>query len=386
MKLLFALAILASLSCAALNPSSAGEATLLIVKSGSVSFLGMSNANLTMPIPQDGIQSTEVLGADWEIINDAHGNAELLLRWNRSFSGGDYEIRITVKNYASYSTGKALAGSEAPANESMQLPRAPRTLEGAAGLSSFVHGYVTYDLNLTGANEPLEWILENRRGVCVEFATLLKAMLDRDVETRYVLGYAYSAVEGKPVGHAWIEAKAEDGTWVGLDPTWNEAGYIDATHVVTSRGSSNQSELFSYVATQADWKRNDERVELIGYKVQTPSSLALGVVSGALQANVSVTGCAVVEATIAPCVTQAGEDALRVANKTKTAFVCNHGSFSWDFNATEGDYSCSVKVRDQHGSVAEMTVIVSRPARNVSAETDMIKNIMAWIYSILGLR
>jgi len=381
MKLLFAFVLIASLSFATLNPAAAEEATMLIVKSGNVSFSGLNVANLTMPIPQSGIQSMEVSGADWSVIRDAYGNSALLLSWNRSYRGGDYEVTIVAKSRASYSDSKAM--TKLIVANSGVLPRtAPRTLEGAAELSSFVHDYMAYDLNLTGANKPLDWILDNRRGVCVEFATLLKALAEASgMETRYVLGYAYSAVEAKPVGHAWLEVKAEDGTWIGSDPTWNEAGYVDATHVVTSRGSVNQSELFSYVASSAEWKRNDERVELVDYTARPPTSLALGVLEGALQSNVSVQGCAIVEAEVAPCVTREGEDALRITNKTQEALVCNSGEFSWAFNATQGDYSCHVRVSDQYGSAAETTVTVS----SVGNDSDIIKNIIAWIYSILGL-
>ena len=108
-----------------------------------------------------------------------------------------------------------------------------RSLKRAAELAIWVNNYIYYDLGLVGELKPSDWVYENRRGVCVEYANLLSALLKiSGIPTRYVVGYAYSSVESKLIGHAWVEILASDGSWIPLDPTWLEAGYLDVNALV----------------------------------------------------------------------------------------------------------------------------------------------------------
>ena len=99
-----------------------------------------------------------------------------------------------------------------------------------AALAIFVNEYIRYDMSLAGEKKDALWVLQNRRGVCLEYATLFAA-LSRSIgiPTRYVVGYAYSESLASFIGHAWNEAYI--GNWVAVDPTWLEVGALDALHL-----------------------------------------------------------------------------------------------------------------------------------------------------------
>ncbi|MBM4371013.1 MAG: transglutaminase domain-containing protein [Deltaproteobacteria bacterium] len=97
-------------------------------------------------------------------------------------------------------------------------------------LSRTVNGLLRYELGVS--LDRAEEILADGRGDCLEYATLLVALLRaRGVPARVVSGVAYASSEPPSFGyHAWAEARV-DGHWVQVDPTWDEYP-VDATHIV----------------------------------------------------------------------------------------------------------------------------------------------------------
>jgi len=83
-----------------------------------------------------------------------------------------------------------------------------------------------YQSGITEVNSPIEVALEQRRGVCQDFAHIMTAIARVwGVPTRYVSGYLYhkgsrdrSAADAT---HAWVEAWLPSLGWVGFDPTNN---------------------------------------------------------------------------------------------------------------------------------------------------------------------
>jgi transglutaminase-like putative cysteine protease len=79
---------------------------------------------------------------------------------------------------------------------------------------------------VTEVNSPIEVALEQRRGVCQDFAHIMTAIARQwGIPTRYVSGYLYhkgsrdrSAADAT---HAWVEAWLPSLGWVGFDPTNN---------------------------------------------------------------------------------------------------------------------------------------------------------------------
>jgi transglutaminase-like putative cysteine protease len=83
-----------------------------------------------------------------------------------------------------------------------------------------------YQPGSTDVNSPIEVALEQRRGVCQDFAHIMTAIArDWGIPCRYVSGYLYhkgsrdrSAADAT---HAWVEAYLPSLGWVGFDPTNN---------------------------------------------------------------------------------------------------------------------------------------------------------------------
>lgn len=130
--------------------------------------------------------------------------------------------------------------------------------ERLALLSIWVHENVEYDASLIGQKRDALWTLDNNRGVCVEYSSLLIAMA-RSIgyPARYVLGQSYGNYGW--LGHAWAEVFL--GEWVPVDPTWMEAGSTDATHIefFRSADSSAESKVFARVTSNArmEWDKHE---------------------------------------------------------------------------------------------------------------------------------
>ncbi len=102
-------------------------------------------------------------------------------------------------------------------------------LEMVLHLSKVVNRHMKYELGVS--LDRAEEIMNDGRGDCLEYATLLVALLRaRGVPSRVASGVAYAGSAPPTFGyHAWAEAWV-DQHWVAVDPTWNEYP-VDATHI-----------------------------------------------------------------------------------------------------------------------------------------------------------
>ncbi|MEM0438113.1 MAG: transglutaminase-like domain-containing protein, partial [Candidatus Micrarchaeia archaeon] len=102
-------------------------------------------------------------------------------------------------------------------------------IDKVAALAIWVNRHMRYDLSLVGGNRTSIDSYERKEGVCVDYTNLFLAMSrSLGYPSRSVLGYVYSPEYGWQL-HSWAEVYI--GEWVGVDPTWLEVGYIDATHI-----------------------------------------------------------------------------------------------------------------------------------------------------------
>ncbi len=87
----------------------------------------------------------------------------------------------------------------------------------------------TFDASATQVATPLEQVLEDRRGVCQDFAHLMLACLrSRGLAARYVSGYlltrpppGQARLIGADASHAWVSVYCPRQGWVDFDPTNN---------------------------------------------------------------------------------------------------------------------------------------------------------------------
>jgi hypothetical protein len=103
-------------------------------------------------------------------------------------------------------------------------------LETIRQITEWVKNNITYDFeNYYNGIWSAKDTYKNRAGVCDEFANLTAAFLRiKGIPTKYVIGISF---DGKLFGnHGWNKAFI-NGKWIGVDSTYGEAGYLDATHI-----------------------------------------------------------------------------------------------------------------------------------------------------------
>lgn len=114
-------------------------------------------------------------------------------------------------------------------------------LEASARLTEWVYNNVEYDLQYGSSNYSAEWVYENRRGTCDEFAHLLIAMArSQGIPARYVSGYVLGVSPSAEYGevgtiswvpHGWTELYFPEQGWIHADATYNELLQLDASHL-----------------------------------------------------------------------------------------------------------------------------------------------------------
>jgi transglutaminase-like putative cysteine protease len=93
-------------------------------------------------------------------------------------------------------------------------------------ISTLIYEEFDYAPQTTSVDSTIDHALEERRGVCQDFAHVMIALgRDLGIPCRYVSGYLYhggardrSAADAT---HAWAEAYLPDFGWIGFDPTNN---------------------------------------------------------------------------------------------------------------------------------------------------------------------
>ena len=105
-------------------------------------------------------------------------------------------------------------------------PRQP-VLVGAMDLTRRIFSEFKFDPSATDVSTPISRVLEQRRGVCQDFAHLsLAALRALGIPARYVSGYlltrpppGHAKLKGSDASHAWLSVYAPETGWVDFDPT-----------------------------------------------------------------------------------------------------------------------------------------------------------------------
>ncbi len=372
MKMILLLLVLAVIvmPAAAIDPRSMEQLDVKIIQSGNIRPVGRATmVSLMLYIPQDGVESVNITPNDWEYATDSYGNRMVLLKWRYPSESMDYRVETVVRNRAKHiEKGYEIYGSsylgetqQVVFTDDIRKAAYPyeRSLRRAAELAIWVNQYMTYDLNVTGQKSS-EWAYHNRRGVCVEYSNLLSAMLKiNGIPARHAVGYAYASMEKKFQGHTWVEILTNRG-WVAIDPTWLQAGYIDATHIRTaSLPDPNLTETIGYVGTGTiEWRRNPEEFAILDYETRNITKISVSEESGFIKARISGE-CSLSKITVKSCVDEKGENMFSIPEPERFLWFCDYADVYWPYKARGSKYICPVTVFDISGSVDILNVSVS---------------------------
>ncbi len=373
LPLFFVLALLALavFSQPAINdPVLTTSVTSVVTKSGAVRAIGGSLKHLEMnlSVPEK---------TDWQLptypmatVKDSEGNALLAIKEGNPPTPFAYSYSIDVLTKArmtdylppSYTIPDGIRvyslpspGIQSDDKEIIELAKrltenSTSDFEKVARLAIWAHKNIVYDEAMTGREESATWVLANKRGVCTEFATLFIALARASgIPARYLTGYSYTSEKGW-LGHAWAEVYI--GVWVPVDPTWMEAGHLDATHIQVTMSASQKvdSNVFVYMTPGArlEWSGSGmlgskiSEVEVKDSRSMPESSdyeLALGAQKirfgekTVVYAKLTSKDYHVVDLTIVPC---SGENSLAVVGEKEKFALLEPGKekvVAWEVTA-----------------------------------------------------
>jgi len=97
----------------------------------------------------------------------------------------------------------------------------------AVKIMGFIHTNFEYVPESTTVYTPITAVIEQRKGVCQDFAHVFLGMCrSLKIPARYVSGYIYNGpldqLEGSQASHAWCEVYIPEFGWRALDPTNNQ--------------------------------------------------------------------------------------------------------------------------------------------------------------------
>lgn len=371
-----------SVNAQEINPKTLERVELKIVQSGTLQVSRyVQSANLSYYIPQEGVKSINV-SADgdmtWRYTYDEFNNKLILLEWKKPSGTITYSIELIVENTAKHTYTEKPVGTDpfylketkyVQINDAIRELAFPyeKSMKRAAELTKFVYEYLEYDLSYVGKNVPSDQVLQEKRGVCVEHSNLLAALLRASgIPNRYVVGYAYSSVQKKFIGHTWNEVLAADGTWVPFDPTWLQAGYLDATHLKSAALLDNsQIDTLTYLGGGIDWTRNEEQITLLDYTENKITSLSVSGTEkvaqdnyGYIRATLSTDQCILVDINANSCVDGIGGEQFAIQEAERIFWTCGTEEVYWFFKTKGNNYICPVSIYDQTGGEIEYRVTV----------------------------
>jgi transglutaminase-like putative cysteine protease len=109
------------------------------------------------------------------------------------------------------------------------FPSGEPILRGAIALMRRIHEQFTFDASATTVTTPLSRVLDDRRGVCQDFAHVaISCLRALGLAARYVSGYLLTdpppgqpRLTGADASHAWLSVFCPSNGWIDLDPTNN---------------------------------------------------------------------------------------------------------------------------------------------------------------------
>lgn len=176
------------------------------------------------------------------------------------FSNDVFDLKNPITEYEEYTKSTKYIKSDnleiiTLANT---LKYSDNALEQITYLTNWVHQYLEYDLIYADSVEDSIKVLAERKGVCDEFSILLAAILRaQGFPVKYVTGIASTSYYWE--NHAWLEVYIPNQGWVPVDPTYNEVGLVDSSHIIISKVSDPSESQDIITASNAVYLDFNER-------------------------------------------------------------------------------------------------------------------------------
>lgn len=255
--------LLASLSAAA-NPWNVNTMNATVTFSGDIdisfdsaeSEISWLEAELFLS-PSDGTgQRIKLISTDpedYKIIRDDFGNQIIRLRWDdvskeklhytlmyevttdrftsAIIDPGSFDNITAVEKYLEADNLSRWTG--AMKNKAEFLAGNTSILKASSNIAEWVYNNLEYNRSYWSLSLPATETFQLGQGVCDEFSHLFMAFTKSlGIPSRYVQGLVYSGESWDL--HAWTELYFGS-TWIPIDPTYGEVGFIDASHIVLAK-------------------------------------------------------------------------------------------------------------------------------------------------------
>lgn len=164
-----------------------------------------------------------------------------------------------------------------------------------------VRAYI--DISTISTSQKASWVLENRKGVCDEKSHLFIGLLrSLGIPAKFIIGFAgisyNGAINFKP--HGWVEVYFPSAGWIPFDVSYNQLGFIDATHIKLAESVDTSAPLTSY-----EWKSGNALVSIKDLETKTNIGQISGTISPLLEIkpkvwyrNIDIGSYNVIEATV----------------------------------------------------------------------------------------
>ncbi len=132
--------------------------------------------------------------------------------------------------------------------------------EAALDLSRRIRAGFAYEPGTTEVSTPLATVIEQRRGVCQDFAhAMIAGLRGLGIPAAYVSGYLRTTapaggkrLTGADATHAWVAVWAgPEAGWLGIDPTNGVAAGVDHVELAVGRDYSDVAPLSGVVLASA---------------------------------------------------------------------------------------------------------------------------------------
>lgn len=386
----------------AINPALTSFMRVEIVQKGGVDIEGeIETLKLNVTMPQETVyQKIEEIEINYphEFVYDETGNKFIEFNFVKPKEDIDFEIRTVVsverRDTASlpfideFLKPTELIESDDPdiVELAEEITLGETTDFGkVASATKWVYENIKYDLKYAEVNNSAKKTLELGEGVCDEFSNVLIA-INRALGYRsaYVVGYAYGRGYREAedfVPHGWTEV-CHGNTCFPADPTWAEAGFIDASHIEFAKISDNYfPETFvsgkGKKGSKIELKPTDTSFNILEMEeepvIKSESELLDNELFrgyAVLRTKMETPGCALTKIESASCQLE-GKEFLETQNPEELVYFCGERDFFSIFKIPpiEGGkrYNCPVSMLPSFGKQTNDTVnIVSIPERGVS--------------------